>query len=273
MSQILDLDAYLQRIGYAGPREASLPVLRDLQRLHAAAIPFENLTPLMGDSVSLDLADLQAKLVRDRRGGYCYEQNNLFWAVLTALGFHVQGLAGRVRWGMPEDAPLRHRSHMSLLVTLPEGRFVTDVGFGGMTMSGPLALVMDEAQETPHERFRLIPAPGDAIDLQAEVAADDWRTLYRFDLIPQLPVDYVPLNWFTATHPDSPFPKVLMAAKAEPGRRLALSNTRFTVREADKPPVERTLASLDEIGEVLTGEFGLALPSGFERVGSKLGLA
>lgn len=267
-----DLDAYFARLGYGGPAAPTLQVLRELHRLHVSAIPFENLTPLMGDPVSLDLADLQAKLVRGGRGGYCYEQNTLFWAALRSLGFEAEGLAARVRWGMPEDAPLRARSHMVLLVRLPEGPYVADVGFGGMTMSAPLALRPGEAQETAHEPFRLTEAPDGTFDLQADLGGGAWRTLYRFDLVPQLPVDYEAMNWFVATHPASPFPVSLMGARAAPGRRLALSNARLTVREAGGPPVERTLGSLDELAAVLTDDFGLTLPSGFARVGPKLGL-
>ncbi|MEI9889370.1 MAG: arylamine N-acetyltransferase [Caulobacteraceae bacterium] len=166
----LDLDAYLARIGYAGPRQASLQVLRDLHRLHAAAIAFENLSPLMDAPVPLALPDLQAKLVHGGRGGYCYEHNNLFWAALASLGFQAQGLAARVRWRMPDDAPPRPRSHMALLAHLPEGPFIADVGFGAMTMSGPLALIAGAAQPTPHESFRLLSAADGAFDLQAEVA-------------------------------------------------------------------------------------------------------
>jgi N-hydroxyarylamine O-acetyltransferase len=148
---------------------------------------------------------------------------------------------------------------------------VADVGFGGITMSGPLALKAGEAQPTPHERFRLQAAPGGDYEMQAETG-ETWRALYRFDLVPHLPQDYEPLNWYAATHPASPFPRQLMAARAEPHRRLALSNTRFTVREQDRSPVERTLGSLDELGWVLSGDFGLTLPAGFERIGDKLGL-
>lgn len=271
MNASLDLDAYLDRIGYAGPREPTLAVLRDLHRLHTSAIPFENLTPLMDEPVPLGLAELEAKLVRQGRGGYCYEHNTLLWAALSALGFEAEGLAGRVRWGQPEDAPLRPRSHMALLVQLPEGPFVADVGFGGITMSAPLALVPGQAQQTPHEPFRLQPATDGAYDLQAE-AGGSWRTLYRLDLTRHLPGDYEAMNWFTATHPASIFRSGLMAARAAPGRRLTLSGLRYTVREKDKAPVERTLGSLDELGEVLTRDFGLTLPAGFARVGAKLGL-
>ena len=272
MTADLDLNAYFERIGYAGLREPTLEVLRALHRLHPAAIAFENLTPLMGDPVSLDIADLQAKLVRGERGGYCYEQNGLFKAVLTALGFHVQGLGARVRWGAAEDAPPRPRSHMALKVDLPEGGFIADVGFGGITLSAPLALQTRAAQPTPHEPFRLAEAADGQFDLQVEASPGAWRTLYRFDLVPHLDVDYEPMNWFTATHATSPFPVSLMAARALPDRRLALSNARYTVRELGQAPVERTLTSLTELGQVLSEDFGVALPSGFERVGPKLGL-
>ncbi|MGZ3275814.1 MAG: arylamine N-acetyltransferase family protein [Caulobacteraceae bacterium] len=267
----IDLPAYFDRIGYGGSPEPTLEVLREVHRLHVAAIPFENLSPLLGDEVPLDLQALQAKLVRGGRGGYCFEHNTLLWAALQAMGFDARGLAARVRWGMPEDAPPRPRSHMALLVSLPEGPFVADVGFGGMTMSAPLALQAGAVQQTPHEPFRLTRAGEDAYDLQAEVG-DGWRTLYRFDLAPQLPVDYEPLNWSAATHPASPFPSHLMAARAEPHRRLALFDARFTVRERDRPPVERTLGSLGELGAVLSQDFGVTLPPDFERVGPKLGL-
>ena len=272
MSSAFDLDAYFDRIGYFGPREPTLAVLREVHRLHPAAIPFENLSPLMGDPVSLDLADLQAKLVNGGRGGYCYEHNTLFEAALTALGFQVQGLAGRILWNMPADAPPRPRSHMALLVTLEDGEFVADVGFGGMTMSAPLALRAEGAQATGHEPFRLIQAADGWFDLQAEVAGD-WRPLYRFDLTPHLIGDYEPMNWYSATHPTSIFPTNLMAALAAPGgRRLALWNSRYTVREPGRSPQERTIATLAELGRVLNEDFGVALPPGFERAGARLGL-
>lgn len=270
-SSEIDLAAYFDRIGYAGPAEPTLAALSAIHRLHVAAIPFENLSPLMGDEVPLDLEALQAKLVQGGRGGYCFEHNLLLWAALRQMGFEAQGLGARVLWGAPADAPVRQRSHMALLVRLPEGPFVADVGFGGLTMSAPLALRTDVVQATPHEPFRLLEAPGDAYDLQAD-GGGQWLPLYRFDLCPQLPVDYEPANWFVATHPSSPFPSHLMGARAEPHRRLALFDARFTVREKGAPAVERTLGSLDDLATVLTKEFGLTLPAGFERVGPKLGL-
>src|SRR5262249_24611720 len=95
----LDLDAYLARVGYTGDRAPSLAVLDALHLAHATHVPFENLGILLGRPVLLDLESLQAKLVRGRRGGYCFEQNALLAAALEALGFAVTRLAARVRAG------------------------------------------------------------------------------------------------------------------------------------------------------------------------------
>jgi N-hydroxyarylamine O-acetyltransferase len=92
-----DLDAYLRRIGHAGPCTVSFETLAALQRAHTAALPFENLDPLLGRPVALDAASLSAKLVEGRRGGWCYEHNLLLGHALRAIGFQVQDLAARVR--------------------------------------------------------------------------------------------------------------------------------------------------------------------------------
>ena len=107
----LDLDAYFARIGYDGPREPTLSVLGAIHARHPATIPFENLDPLLGPGVSLDLAAIQSKLVGARRGGYCFEHNALLQAVLEALGFKVTSLVARVVWMAPpgHPRPERHR--------------------------------------------------------------------------------------------------------------------------------------------------------------------
>jgi N-hydroxyarylamine O-acetyltransferase len=272
MSAAFDLDAYFARIGYEGPREATLEVLRALHVLHPAAIAFENLTPMMGEAPSLALGALQAKLVTGGRGGYCYEHNTLFQAALTVIGFDVVPLAGRVCWGVPDDAPPRPRSHMLLLVRLAEGDQIADVGFGGAVMTGPLRLLPDMLQQTPHGRFRLLRFGRDAYELQIELDPGVWRPMYRFDLVPHLPADYEPLNWFTATHPSSPFPAHLMAARAGPQGRLALLDARYTIRRPGEAPEERVLTSLEALKSVLRLDFGLTLPAGVDRIGETLGL-
>src|SRR5215469_12971876 len=108
MTYDFDLDAYFRRIGYAGPARPDLATLTSLQAHHVAAIPFESLDPLLGRPVSLELDALQAKLVGSRRGGYCFEHNILFRAVLQKIGFQIVSLGARMlvkQWPVRADAP------------------------------------------------------------------------------------------------------------------------------------------------------------------------
>ena len=209
----MNLDAYLERIGYAGPRAPTLETLRAITRLHATTIPFENLSVLIEGPPDLELPALEAKLVDAGRGGYCYEQNGLLAAALVALGFGVQGLSARVRYGVPPDV-VTPRSHRLMRVETPEGVAFADVGFGGLTLTAPVMMRWQEEQDTPHERVRLVPAEDDFL-LQALVG-EAWTDVYRFDLAVHLPPDYVQQNWHTATRPNGLFGNNLIAAMPMP---------------------------------------------------------
>jgi N-hydroxyarylamine O-acetyltransferase len=210
MTVTIDLNAYFQRIGYAGPRTPTLDTLRAIHARHPETIPFENLNPLFRWPVRLDAASLEQKLVRDGRGGYCFEHNLLLGHVLTALGFSVTFLAARVLWNAPEGA-VRPRSHAALLVEIDGQRYVADVGFGGQTLTGPLRLELDVEQATPHEPFRLVRA-GDEFVMLSKILGE-WKTLYSFDLQPQHLPDYEVSSWYLCHHPDSHFLHGLMAAR------------------------------------------------------------
>jgi N-hydroxyarylamine O-acetyltransferase len=261
MSSAFDLDAYLERIRFRGERAASLDTLREIHRLHPLAIPFENLDPLLGQPVRLDIDSLQEKLVRGGRGGYCYEQNLLLRQALETLGFRVTGLAARVLWNQPEDA-ITARSHMLLSVDLPDGPYVADVGFGNQTPTAPLRLEPDLEQATPHEPYRLLQS-GDYFVMQARIR-DDWKTLYRLDLAEQFLPDYEVSNWYVSTHPQSLFTTNLIAGRPVQGRRCALLNNELAVHHLDGGTERRTLASAAELRDTLETVFGLQLPEGPE---------
>lgn len=255
---MIDLDAYLQRIGLRKPTNPDLQTLRAIIAAHVATIPFENLDPFLGVVPVLDIESVQRKLVRDGRGGYCFEQNRLLNDALRAIGFQVTDLAARVLWGQPEDA-ITARTHMLLRVELDGEAWLADAGFGGNTPTGPLEFVPDVEQVTPHEPFRLIRRDDSDWRLQL-FAADAWKTLYRFDLQPQFAADYRISNYWTSTHPDSHFVTGLTAARAAPGRRLTLRNREFTEHATDSATTKRTLATSTEIRAVLQGEFLIRLP-------------
>ena len=252
----IDLDAYFARIRHDGPRSPTLETLAAIHRAHPAAIPFENLDPFLGRPVLLDPASLEAKLVRGRRGGYCYEQNLLLMHVLTALGFEVGGLAARVLWNRPPGARTP-RTHMLLRVEIEGRTWLADVGFGGLTQTAPLLLEPGRVQETPHEPFRIVEADGTFL-AQAGIAGE-WRSLYRFDLSEHDEGDYAIASYYLSTSPDSRFVAGLMAARALPGRRLALAGNRFSEHGAGGTK-RRDIATAGELADLLEQEFGIALP-------------
>jgi N-hydroxyarylamine O-acetyltransferase len=254
---MFDLDAYFERIGYSGERKATLEALRGILAGHTEAIPFENLNPLMRWPVRLDIESLHRKLVRDGRGGYCFEQNLLLSYALTSIGFKVSGLAARVVWSVPEGV-VSPRSHMLLRIDLDRQAYIADAGFGGLTLTGPLLLQTDVEQPTPHEPFRLVPN-GEEFLMQAKMQGG-WNTLYRFTLHEQLLPDYEVTNWYLSNHPDSRFVTGLLAARPASDRRYALNNTELAVHYLGGKTERRTLSSVAELRDILEGPFRVTLP-------------
>jgi len=250
-----NLDAYFRRIGYDGPRTATLATLRELHRLHPQAIAFENLDPLLRRPVRLDAASLQAKLVEGSRGGYCWEHNLLFAHVLREVGFTVREASARVRWSIPPSVKTP-RTHCLLFVEADGDDYLADVGFGGNTLTGPLKLTSRDAQQTPHEAFRLVAE--DHLVVQEAKLNGAWMPLYAFDFADTHPIDYEMGNWFTSAYPDSIFVKGLMGARAAPGKRYALANNRLSTHTLNGGTEKRTL-NARELRDALTDLFKLRL--------------
>lgn len=253
----VDLGAYFQRIGYTGPHAPSIETLRAIHLRHTEAIAFENLNPLMGWPVQLDLESLQQKMVRDGRGGYCFEHNLLFQSVLESLGFCVRGLAARVLWNTHEGI-VSPRTHMLLRVDLDEQPYIVDVGFGGVTLTGPLRLSADLKQSTPHEPFRLVKY-GDEFIEQVQIR-NAWISLYRFDLSEQLLPDYEMANWYISTQPASRFVTGLIATRPASDRRYALRNNQLTVHHRNGTTEREVITSVAAVRETLEQTFGVRLP-------------
>lgn len=263
----LDLDAYFARIGYQGPREPTLGVLKAIHALQPAAIPFENLDPLLERPVRLDLDSLQAKLVEGGRGGYCFELNGLFRAALDVIGFRLTPLIGRVRWMAPPERPEGPRSHMLMRIELPEGPFLADVGFGGYLVAEPLRFELEVEQATPGGLHRIV-ADGPVHTLQVRLAPG-WQDVYRFTLEPAFQADYESGNWWTSTHPTSLFRNALLIERLTPGARYSLLNNRLVERRGGEV-IERVLADASALGAVLEDVFGLASPAPAEVVWARL---
>lgn len=261
MKSVAELNAYFERIGYDGPAEASVEVLKELHRLHPRVIAFENLNSLLGMSIKLDLESLQEKMIHQNRGGYCFEHNLLFKSVLETLGFTVRGLAARILWNVPEDQTTP-RGHMLLLVESERDNYIADVGFGGLTLTAPLRLEPDTVQETPHEPFRLRQA-GDEYIMKAKIR-DEWKSLYRFSLQEQFLPDYEVSSWYLSNHPSSHFVTDLIAARSTPETRYVLKNNKFAIHHLEAGTKKRTLSTIEEIKMILEEKFLLSLPAASE---------
>jgi N-hydroxyarylamine O-acetyltransferase len=253
---VLDLEAYLRRIVYSGRLQPVPAVLEALHLAHATHIPFENLDILLKRPIRLDLASLQAKLVTGGRGGYCFEQNLLFSAVLQRLGFSVTQLAARVLYRSRRKLP---RTHILLLVDVDGATWLADVGFGleGLLLPVPFGSSREARQFA--WTYRVVDAGGDWI-LQS-LRNDSWTDLYSFSLEPQLAVDFEPANHYTATHPDSRFVGTLTAQLPTPEVRYLLRN-RELVLDHGETVTRRVLADDDELLAVLAEVFGLRFPAG-----------
>lgn len=255
-SDALDLSAYLARIGVDGPLGPDAATLERLHRAHAAAIPFENIDPALGRDVPLGVEQLQEKLVAADRGGYCYEQNLLFAAVLERAGFAPVGHAARIRVG----GTGRPATHMVLTVATPEGRYLADVGFGGGGLLAPLELDAAEPAEQDGWGFRLAREEGGVRVLRSR-SGGEWSDLYGFTEDPRIPADFAILSYYCATHPRSPFTGRLMiqapSATADGAAvRFRLMDTVLTTEHPDGREDRRDLAPA-EIPEVLSGVFGI----------------
>lgn len=256
----IDLAAYFARISYDGAVAATTDTLAAIMDAHVRAVPFENLDVLLGRRIDLSASALMRKLVAERRGGYCFEQNGLLLLVLQQLGFAVTPLSARVRYQRPRDyTPAR--THLFLRVTIDGAPWVADVGVGSMSLTSPIRFDVEGEQATRHEPRRIIWEDGRYFH-QVRLS-DTWHDVLEFTGEAMPPIDRELANWYTSAHPQSHFRSRLTAARALPdGGRLTLLNRELTRRRRDGTADVRRLQTPAELLDVLATDFGLCFPAG-----------
>ena len=255
----LDLDAYLKRINYQGPAGPSEATLAGLYRAHLAAIRFENLDVFLRGSVDVSLEAIQDKIVFRGRGGYCYEQAQLFGAVLERLGFGVERLLARVG---PDGGAARPRTHLTLRVRADGGVWLADPGFGS-SPPAPLSLRRYRSggpQEADGWIYEVVPDSehGEEVWKLREHQAGQWVTLHRWTDAVVQPVDVVLSNHYTSTHPDSWFTWQPVIVKRTPDAIISVLGRTYTVTRAGYVKTRAELTD-SEFAEALTGQFALRL--------------
>ncbi|MEU4601026.1 arylamine N-acetyltransferase [Nocardia sp. NPDC023988] len=258
LGEELDLDAYLARIGYDGPRTASLDTLRALTRAHTTTFPFENLEIILGRGIPLDLKSLQDKLVRHARGGYCYENAGLFAAALERLGFDVRGLSGRVTFGSLATGAIRPATHALLRVTTPDDDrvWICDVGFG----AGPLEPyeLADSAGEFTLGDWRFRLEHRDDLWVLYQFGRDGWIDRYTFTENPQYRTDFAVGNHFVSTSPHSPFTTRPFLQRFRPDVHHVLDDLTLVTEYPDGTSESREIDATD-LPKVLTEVFDIEL--------------
>lgn len=252
MASVL-LDDYLTRVGLIGARPPDLDTLRQLHAAHVAAIPFENLDILLGRGIHLEIDHLRDKLVAQRRGGYCFEQNTLFLTILREMGFTAVSMEARVRTG---STVLRPRTHMVLVVEVDGGPWLADVGFGGEGLLEPVALGGEPSLSSGGHTHRVV-EDGDLRVLQLR-RESEWEDQYAFALHPVHPVDFEVANWYTSTHPQSPFVRTLTVQRTTRAIRYVLRYPTYTqIRDSG---IATRQISRDELMPLLRDVFLIQLP-------------
>lgn len=253
----MDVAAYLDRLKYRGPLEPTAGTLRRLQVAHLLSVPFENLSIHSAEPIELDDAALFEKIVVRRRGGFCYELNGLFAALLRGLGFEVAMLSAGVMGAAGEFSP--DFDHMALLVTL-EDRWLVDVGFGDCFRE---PLLLDGQKEQSEGQggwaYRIDPAAdGRWVLMRREVDGEAWKAQYRFGLEPHVYADYAARCRYQQTSPQSHFTQNRLCSLATPEGRVTLTRTRLlTTRGSERS--KRELADEKEYAEALWQSFGIRM--------------
>ena len=251
-SLINDLNAYLERINYHGPTNPSAENLRALQLAHLQTVPFENLSIHAREPIALEGRALFTKIVENRRGGFCYECNGLFAALLRGLGFDVTMLSAEVAnadggFSQPFD-------HMALLVS-ESRRWLVDVGFGDSFLE-PLLLDERGEQVQGKRAYKIVDEGGYLVLQQRET--NTWTPQYRFTLQPYEFEDFAGMCRYHQTSPESHFTQKRICSRATESGRITLSDMRL-IDTQDDGRHERVLASQEEYNDALQQHFGIVM--------------
>lgn len=254
---MIDAKPYLQRISYHGSAAPTAESLRELHVAHLLAVPFENLSIHSGEPIVLEDQALFEKIVGRRRGGFCYELNGLFAALLRTLGFELEMISAQVANSQGGFGP--DFDHMALIVSLDQ-RWLADVGFGDSFLE-PL-LLDDGGIQTQGERDYKIILQDDYRILMQRDAGGDWKAQYRFTLQPYAYSDYAGMCHFHQTSPDSHFTKGHMCSRATPAGRVTLVGMRLITTSKEGERREVVVESNDDFAQLLRAHFGIELNAG-----------
>lgn len=259
-----ELKLYFDRIGLAISVSPTLEVLTVICQHHTRTIPFENIDPVLGIPIKLDMQAIHQKLLVEKRGGYCFEHSMLLMEVLAEIGYKVRGITSRPASSYNKKNKAT-RTHMALVVTHKEKDYLIDVGYGSLVPTEPLLLEENLIQSTALGDYKITREGTDFL-LQTFVQ-NHWRPLYIFDLREQVYADFEVANWYISNHPNSYYVNNLMASIVKGDAHYSLNNNRLTTFcLVDNTKEKKILKSPNEVKEAFTNLFHISIDeiAGFE---------
>jgi N-hydroxyarylamine O-acetyltransferase len=246
----VNVSSYLDRISYTGSLAPSAEILRALHRAHMLTVPFENLDIGLGRKIVCDETSFIRKIVEQRRGGFCYELNGAFAALLRELGFKVTLLSARVARQDGSNGP--EFDHLTLRVDLDEP-WLADVGFGDSFLE-PLRLKIDIEQPQGTRKFRLVEEQGALHMEMAEPA--DWKRQYSFTQVPRQLSEFAGMCHYHQTSPESPFTRKKVCSRATADGRVTVADGKLIItrgggREESPLSDEQWRAALKKYFEIV----------------------
>lgn len=262
------IDDYLARIGIGRPESTAAGLAR-LQQAQLDAIAFENIDPLLGILPGLDTPAVVEKLLKQGRGGYCFELNGLMGLALDELGFAYRPIMARVRMGRDEGGP---RHHLAFIVEADGESWLVDAGFGGPYARFPLLLNSRQPQQQPHGTYRVRHEADSGEHVVEQQQRDGWFALYGFDRAAVRRCDLDAANMLCATWEQSLLARNLLLCRYTDFGRIQLFNTNFSEFRADAQ-TSRTVETAEQLKALVRNNFGIAV-TGAELAGiaERLGL-
>jgi N-hydroxyarylamine O-acetyltransferase len=251
-SDIFDLDSYFGRINYSGSTDVSEETLRDIHIAHTLNVPFENLDVFYRRPIPLDGTSLYKKIVKEKRGGYCFEMNGIFSLVLQKMGFKVTNLLARVT---VDGIHYTTKTHQAMLVEIKGNRWLADVGFGNDGIIAPLILEEHTEQKQFAHTYRLMNHSSFGYVIQKK-EGDGYNPLYAFTLEECFPEDFLMSNHFTSTFPESFFLKMRMCTMPTRDGRITLTDSHFKVVKKDDV-LDKPIVNEFEFNALSKEHFGL----------------
>lgn len=250
----MNLDLYLKRLSYNKKVQVSKQCLFEIQKAQLTHIPFENIDCLNKKVISLEISDIESKILIEKRGGYCFELNLLFQNALKQIGFEVRPLLCRSMW---RGNTINSKTHIALLVELGSEKFICDAGFGGPGFFEPIPFISNLEFDDQAGTFRIVEDQVHGFILQKK-NQNTWLNVYAFNLDQVFENDLFMSNYFTSAYADSFFRKNLVVSLfTETGRKTLMNNTYTVV--INKEAITTGLQSDIEVNSILEKEFGLKI--------------